>query len=161
MRTFFALKIQLSTAKIVAPTLIKKQQKKLQYHNKPNTTLTINRLYNPILSKTNRQPSPLNKNTPSFCPHNPTARLLASDVSFRLTNPPTTASKAEVSVRHYALCPPIWLFLSFAVALSSRFMPRSMAFLPYFFFISIMASCIFRSRASHSFSASLSLSSAS
>ena len=50
-----------------------------------------------------------------------------------------------VSVDH-ALCPPICLFRSIAVAPSSRFMPLTMAFFPNFFLISITVCCIRFSR---------------
>ena len=49
---------------------------------------------------------------------------------------------ALFKVAFYALCPPIWLFLSFAVAPSSRFIPLRIAFLPYFFLMLKTASCI-------------------
>ena len=54
---------------------------------------------------------------------------------------------------HHALCPPICRLRDAVVAPSSRFIPFRMAFLPYLFFILIMASCIFFSRASAASSA--------
>ena len=49
---------------------------------------------------------------------------------------------------HYALCPPICLLRSLAVAPSSKFRPRRMAFLPKRFLILNCASCILRSLSS-------------
>ncbi len=58
----------------------------------------------------------------------------------------------------HALWPPIWRFLSTVMAPSSRFIPLSMAFFPYRFLISSMASCIFLSRLSSAAWASFNLS---
>ena len=54
----------------------------------------------------------------------------------------------------YALCPPIWLLRSLAVAPSSKFRPRRMAFLPKRCLMANCTSCIRRSLSSAAFSAS-------
>ena len=66
-----------------------------------------------------------------------------------------------VVVIHYALCPPICLLRSMAVAPSSKFRPLRMAFLPKRCLIFNCASCIRRSLSSFAFSSCFCFSNAS